>query len=158
RRSPSQCPSSRLTPARASRAKKSAALFQYRIGSTALPLPAPRAVAPRPAACSTRRRPGTRLLRRGGSARRFRSSPRGSRPGMATVHDGVMTRALSWSVLAVIVLAAACKSSEAGPPRPPDAPEPPRITPPEEVFEIEELGRFEEAWAMTFLPDGRLLI
>lgn len=77
---------------------------------------------------------------------------------MATVHDGVMTRALSWSVLAVIVLAAACKSSEAEPPRPPDAPEPPRITPPEEVFEIEELGRFEEAWAMTFLPDGRLLI
>ncbi|NLY93409.1 MAG: PQQ-dependent sugar dehydrogenase [Myxococcales bacterium] len=69
-----------------------------------------------------------------------------------------MTRALSWSVLAVIVLAAACKSSEAEPPRPPDAPEPPRITPPEEVFEIEELGRFEEAWAMTFLPDGRLLI
>lgn len=77
---------------------------------------------------------------------------------MATVHDGVMTRALSWSVLAVIVLAAACKSSEAEPPRPPDEPEPPRITPPEEVFEIEELGRFEEAWAMTFLPDGRLLI
>lgn len=31
-------------------------------------------------------------------------------------------------------------------------------TPPEEAFEIEEVGRFERGWAMRFLPDGRILV
>jgi glucose/arabinose dehydrogenase len=43
--------------------------------------------------------------------------------------------------LALLVLTAGCAASEQNRP-----------------FAVEELGRFEEPWAMAFLPDGRLLV
>jgi aldose sugar dehydrogenase len=61
-----------------------------------------------------------------------------------------MTRTITLSIVAALLFAS-CKNANASPSQINE-------TDPEDVFEITTVGNFEEAWAMTFLPDGRLLV
>lgn len=66
--------------------------------------------------------------------------------------------AVALFAVAAVAALAACKQKNADAEPSPEEPESAAVTDPSEAFEISTVARFDEAWAMTFLPDGRLLV
>jgi aldose sugar dehydrogenase len=60
-----------------------------------------------------------------------------------------------WAPCAVAMLASACSGEESGTA---EADTPTKTTASGAPFKVAELTKFDEPWAMTFLPDGRLLV
>ena len=69
-----------------------------------------------------------------------------------------MTIRRSAAIVAVVMLAGLAAGAAAGAQTPPP-PAPLTLSPPADApFQVQVVADFESPWAMTFLPDGRMLI